>query len=133
MRPLKEFYEGLYFFFTLMIQFVNPIFIRKDAFMLHRKFLVLVVIALVVMCSQAWGAVEITSENFPDNNFRSYVSSTFDTDSDGVLSDEELARVTRIPADLVYGTSTSTMQVVEGISLHYITNYSLNYSGYLFN
>ncbi|MGI6737109.1 MAG: putative Ig domain-containing protein [Anaerovoracaceae bacterium] len=38
-------------------------------------------------------SVGINAENFPDENFRGYVSSNFDTDKDGNLSDAEAARV----------------------------------------
>ena len=41
-------------------------------------------------------SVEINETNFPDENFREYVKSSFDTDGDGVLSAEEIAAVTEI-------------------------------------
>ena len=40
--------------------------------------------------------VAINAENFPDSNFRSYVSENFDTDSNGVLSNTEIIAVTTI-------------------------------------
>ncbi len=40
------------------------------------------------------GAVEISDTTFPDATFRTYVSENIDTDSDGVLSTEEIAAVT---------------------------------------
>ena len=47
-------------------------------------------------CDTAGEGVRISSENFPDNVFRNYISSSFDTDHDGYLSDEEIAAVTVI-------------------------------------
>lgn len=41
-------------------------------------------------------SVEINATNFPGATFRDYVSSQFDTDGDGVLSDAEIAAVTSI-------------------------------------
>ena len=40
--------------------------------------------------------IEISEENFPDETFRAHVSYSFDTDKDGYLSDEEIAKVTEI-------------------------------------
>ena len=40
--------------------------------------------------------IAIDATNFPDENFRTYVSSNFDTDKDTYLSDNEIAAVTRI-------------------------------------
>ena len=56
---------------------------------------------VALMCSGALaavsaGGVEINSTNFPDDNFRSYVSGSFDVDGDGTLSDSEIASVTSI-------------------------------------
>ena len=42
------------------------------------------------------GAVTINAANFPDANFRSYVKSSFDKDSDGSLSAAEISSVTSI-------------------------------------
>lgn len=47
--------------------------------------------------------IEITDEVFPDAVFRDYVSTTFDTDKDGKLSQEEMDQVTVID---VAGTSS---------------------------
>lgn len=41
-------------------------------------------------------AVEISETNFPDSNFRQYVTDYCDTDSDGILSVSEIADVTAI-------------------------------------
>ncbi len=42
------------------------------------------------------GVVVINDTNFPDNNFRNYVSTDFDTDGNGILIPTELAAVTAI-------------------------------------
>ncbi len=44
------------------------------------------------------GPVEINETNFPDENFRNYVSRRFDTDSNGILSEAEIADVNSINA-----------------------------------
>ena len=49
--------------------------------------------ALLILCSNAYASVAITSQNFPDSIFRKYVSENFDADSDGTLSDEEISAV----------------------------------------
>ena len=57
-----------------------------------KKFILsLTLLTLVAMVSHA--SVTIDSYKFPDNVFRSYVSSNFDSNKDGVLSDSELAAV----------------------------------------
>ncbi|MBR4186005.1 MAG: leucine-rich repeat domain-containing protein, partial [Clostridia bacterium] len=43
--------------------------------------------------------VTINSTNFPDANFRSYVSANCDTNNDGTLSASEIAEVTEISFD----------------------------------
>lgn len=40
--------------------------------------------------------IKVNEKNFPDANFRSYVSKNFDKDSDGILSEEEISAVTSI-------------------------------------
>lgn len=47
--------------------------------------------------------VEVSEENFPDEVFRNYVSTNFDKDSDGYLSDSEIEAVTEV---YVFGTSS---------------------------
>lgn len=42
------------------------------------------------------GDVAIDATNFPDKNFRNYVSANFDTDSDGILSQSERDSVVEI-------------------------------------
>ena len=53
-------------------------------------------------CVFADGAVKINSTNFPDSNFRKYVKSEFDSDSNGTLSSYEIS-----DADLIDVTGKS--------------------------
>lgn len=46
--------------------------------------------------ARAAGSVAINEVNFPDANFRAYVSSAFDIDKNGVLTDEEISKATTI-------------------------------------
>ncbi|MBO4870715.1 MAG: leucine-rich repeat domain-containing protein [Muribaculaceae bacterium] len=59
------------------------------------KKILLLVAFLVALTAQA-DDVAINSTNFPDSNFRSYISSKFDKDGNGVLSDSERRAVTEI-------------------------------------
>lgn len=61
----------------------------------RKKFFVLAVsmIVLLMAGAQAWGDVAVNETNFPDDNFRSYVSTNCDTNSGGVLSDAEISAV----------------------------------------
>ena len=43
--------------------------------------------------------LEISEENFPDEKFRGFVGASFDTNSDGILDDEEIASVKKIDLD----------------------------------
>ena len=70
---------------------------------------------VALMCSGALaavsaGGVEINATNFPDDTFRSYVSSHFDTDSNDVLSDSEIASADSIYVGLSH---ISSLQGVE--------------------
>ncbi len=56
----------------------------------------LLTIVLTTLGLRAHADVTINETNFPDENFRSYVLSTVDTDKDGKLSNEEIAKVTEI-------------------------------------
>ena len=59
--------------------------------------IMMLVINLIV--SPVWagpGDVAIDEENFPDENFRDYVSKKFDKDKDGMLTKSELDEVTKI-------------------------------------
>ena len=77
--------------------------------MRNKVFAVLLFVCLC-LCSQAYADdVEIDESNFPDESFRQYVSTHFDTDGDGFLSDSEAASVTSIPAGITYSmTGTNT-------------------------
>ena len=46
--------------------------------------------------AQAASAVKINTKNFPDSVFQSYVSTNFDTNSDGKLSAKEIKNATEI-------------------------------------
>ncbi|MBQ6971223.1 MAG: leucine-rich repeat domain-containing protein, partial [Synergistaceae bacterium] len=52
----------------------------------------------------------VDETNFPDDNFRSYISGNLDKDGDGSLSDEEIAAVTNID---VSGKSISSLKGIE--------------------
>ena len=56
-------------------------------------------------CDVHGEGVWISPENFPDNVFRNYISSSFDTDRDGYLSDAEIAAVTAIDFVPVYAAN----------------------------
>ena len=53
------------------------------------------------------GGCAVNSENFPDENFKKYVSSEFDTNSDGILSAEEMEQVITIN---VAGNNISSLE-----------------------
>ena len=53
-------------------------------------------VIFAVTGTKAAGPVAINEVNFPDNNFRAYVSAAFDTDKNGILSDTEISKVTTI-------------------------------------
>ena len=56
---------------------------------MRKIFVVAFALAVLSLCGYAWADVNITAENFPDQTFRDYFSSNFDTDEDNTLSDEE--------------------------------------------
>ncbi|MBQ3455106.1 MAG: hypothetical protein IJG36_01595, partial [Synergistaceae bacterium] len=62
--------------------------------------------------------VAITEANFPDDTFRAYVSSNFDWDGDGVLSDEEIEAAIMI---YVAGTYDSRGNVASLKGIEYFT------------
>ena len=51
-------------------------------------------------------SIAINETNFPGSTFRRYLSSYCDTDGDGVLSDSEIAAITRIPISSYNGDFT---------------------------
>ncbi len=60
------------------------------------KKIVGVLAALILLCvfSCALASVELNKENFPDENFRKYLSrQEFDKNQDGILSDSEIAQI----------------------------------------
>ena len=58
---------------------------------------VIAVMAVMAFSVCAWGAsITIDAANFPDDTFREYVSSNFDTDNDGSLIDSEIEAATTI-------------------------------------
>ena len=61
--------------------------------------------------------VEISETNFPDSSFRRYVSKSFDTDEDGLLSEEEGRAVKEIVLSDAPGNETYTLLIksVKGI------------------
>lgn len=54
--------------------------------------------------------IKINETNFPDENFRKYVSDNCDTDKNGSLSDDEIAAVKEIN---VYTKNKSDMKGIE--------------------
>jgi uncharacterized protein len=56
------------------------------------------------------GNLKISEKNFPDAIFRTYVKDNFDTNSDDVLTDEEIAEVISI---VVNGSDIKTLEGVE--------------------
>ncbi len=64
---------------------------------------------LFISCA-SWADVAINETNFPDENFRAYVSNNCDTDGDGYLSDEEISDATYIN---VYNKNIESLKGVE--------------------
>lgn len=59
-----------------------------------KKYIAVMSLVFVMgMCSCSWGDVLIDANNFPDKNFREYVSSECDTNGDGTLSTSEISAV----------------------------------------
>jgi len=67
--------------------------------------------------------IEISEENFPDETFRAHVSYSFDTDKDGYLSDEEIAKVTEIN---VSGKGIKSLKGIEYFTELTVLNCSQN-------
>ena len=76
--------------------------------------LMVLAVMVLAMCAGAFAVDEaeitINAVNFPDENFRSYVSSKFDTDNSGGLIASEIASATRID---VTNSSISSLKGVE--------------------
>ncbi len=88
-----------------------------------RKILSSVAVA-VLAATQAFGSVNIDATNFPDATFRGYVSQNFDENSDGILSDAEIAKAKTVD---MYGKGTVNLKGIENLtSLRYLAcSYSL--------
>ena len=71
-------------------------------------------VSVCVMASCAWADVAITSANFPDDNFRAYISQQHDGNGDGILSDEEISYLEDINVE---NMGISSLQGIE-----YFTN-----------
>ena len=69
------------------------------------------VLAVLMFCMPVRAEVSITAENFPDDTFRDYIASNFDINNDGILSDDEIADIVRIPATMTYSYNTSTHEL----------------------
>ncbi len=69
---------------------------------MRKKVFAVFLFVCLCLCAQAHADDDIDESNFPDEAFRQYVSTHFDTDGDGVLSDSEAASVTSIPAGITY-------------------------------
>ena len=65
------------------------------------KKLLSIISMAVMLCTPAFGDVNIDSTTFPDAKFRSYVSTNFDTNADGKLSEVEISKAQRINAQSV--------------------------------
>ena len=82
---------------------------------------------IVVKRAQITGtsSVQINEANFPDEVFREYVMNNFDTDSDGMLSEEEIAAVTSIGGS-VGNSGISSLKGVEYFTALTYLNCSYN-------
>ena len=74
--------------------------------------------AVLLLCGQAWADVDIDAVNFPDDDFRDYVSENFDTDDSGVLEPEEIEQVTAIPVGLTYNYDKKTTNFSDSLSAY---------------
>jgi hypothetical protein len=79
---------------------------------------------LCVCVSCAWADVGINAENFPDDVFREYVRSSYDADSNDILSEAEIARVKHIRVGLfvrpLYGNISSLKGIEHFTALTYL-------------
>ena len=82
----------------------------------------LVLTILLSFLFKAEAQVKINEENFPDANFREFITSYYDSDGDGELSESNISQITRIES-----LSGKNIKSLEGIS--FFTNLqSLNCS-----
>ena len=94
-----------------MVQLVTPPPTKSGVSGLRRRLqrLIIVLAAVAGMANAAQAQdIEINDTNFPNENFRTHVKQ-YDTDSDGFLSDKEIAAVTSIDV------STQTITDLKGI------------------
>ena len=91
---------------------------------MKRKWIILTAVLLLCLCAGAAAQVEINKTNFPDGTFRAYVTRNFDSNSDKVLSDAEIALATRID---VRGMGIQSLQGIEYFAaLEYLDCYDNN-------
>lgn len=72
--------------------------------------------------------VEVNAANFPDENFRSIVSTHFDTDNDGFLSSAELASVTALGA--YCDEDYNSLQIADFTGIEYFGELTSLYGAY---
>ena len=82
---------------------------------MKKKVFLVLSLLLTLLCISALADVAIDKTNFPDKNFRKYVSINCDTDGNGVLSDSEIASVDYIDFDYT-GLSVSNLKGIEHFS-----------------
>lgn len=75
-----------------------------------KKRLLLPFLAVVIANNAFADNVAINNENFPDESFRQYVSSSFDKNHDGILSEEEIESVEEI---YVQGINITNLKGIE--------------------
>ncbi len=79
------------------------------------------------ICTEC-GVLAVNEANFPDAIFRGYIAENFDTDSDGLLSSEEIAAVTEINVSIEASYSYTNISDLTGIE--YFTNLVTLNAGY---
>ena len=66
--------------------------------------------AVLRYISSSINPVTINATNFPDSKFRDYISGTFDTDKDGILSETEITNITSIVCEEMNITSVKGIE-----------------------
>ncbi len=79
----------------------------------------------VIPTAEAAGDVTINATNFPDENFRSYVSNNIDSNGDGKLSTSEIAAVTELDVGQRGITSLKGVEYFTALKLLYCYKNSL--------
>ncbi|MBQ7215544.1 MAG: hypothetical protein IJS39_06130 [Synergistaceae bacterium] len=79
---------------------------------------------VALACSTAFGSVAINAATFPNATFRSYISANFDKNSDGTLSDAEIAKAIRVD---IQGKGTMKLTGIEKLTAlrHLYCDFSL--------